>query len=302
MSRQQILYVTAAVTAVFLLFFFGRTVPKQQATDDHAGHDHSKNAVPPAAANTNGVTLDFPTMLGLAKKRLNPAQLQKVTEWENSVVRGDVKNQQIQVYRKLSAFWMDTIGAFVPYAKYLGEAAKLENSEKNLTFAAHLFLREAQSVSEQPLQVWMAKEAKELFEKALAINPENDSTKVGLGSTFFFGGAGNEPPMKGIGLIREVVEKNPDNTFAQYMLGVGSFISGQWPKAIERFEKVVTLEPQNLEAILRLADAYEKSDDKANAKKKYELFLQTVKSLETQGKFKSNPDMLKQIEDHIKLL
>jgi Tfp pilus assembly protein PilF len=86
------------------------------------------------------------------------------------------------------------------------------------------------------------------------------------------------------------------------MLGVGSFISGQWPKAIERFEKVVTLEPQNLEAILRLADVYEKSDDKVNAKKKYELFLQTVKSLETQGKFKSNPEMLKQIEDHIKLL
>lgn len=300
MNRQQLLYVTAAVTAVFLLFFFGRTVPKQQV-DEHAGHDHSKNAAP-ATANTGGVSLDFPTMLGLAKKRLNPTQLQKVTEWENSVVRGDVKNQQIQVYRKLSAFWMDTIGAFVPYAKYLGEAAKLENSEKNLTFAAHLFLREAQTVTEQPLQVWMAKEAKELFEKALVINPENDSTKIGLGSTFFFGAAGNEPPMKGIGMIREVAEKNPDNSFAQYMLGVGSFISAQWPKAIERFEKVLTLEPQNLEVILRLADAYEKSNDKTNAKKKYELFLQTVKSLETQGKFKSNPEMLKQIEDHIKLL
>ncbi|RXK60065.1 tetratricopeptide repeat protein [Lacibacter luteus] len=288
------------MTAVFLLFFFGRTVPKTQA-DDHAGHDHSKTAAPPAA-NTGNVVLDFPTMLGLAKKRLNASQLQKVTEWENSVVRGDVKNQQIKVYRTMSAFWMDTIGAFVPYAKYLGEAAKLENSEKNLTFAAHLFLREAQAVSEQPLQVWLAKEAKELFEKALAVNPANDSTKVGLGSTYFFGGAGNEPPMKGIALIREVTEKDPDNRFAQYMLGVGATFSGQLPKAIERFEKVLTLEPQNLELILRLADTYEKSGDKANAKKKYELFLQTVKSLETQGKFKSNPEMLKQIEDHIKLL
>lgn len=282
------------------MFFFGRTVPKTHV-DDHAGHDHSKTAAPPSA-NTGNVALDFPTMLGLAKKRLTAAQLQKVTEWENSVVRGDVKNQQIKVYRTMSAFWMDTIGAFVPYAKYLGEAAKLENSEKNLTFAAHLFLREAQSVSEQPLQIWLAKEAKELFEKALEVNPANDSTKVGLGSTYFFGGAGNEPPMRGIALIREVAEKNPDDSFSQYMLGIGSTISGQWPKAIERFEKVLALEPQNLELILRLADTYEKSGDKANAKKKYELFLQTVKSLETQGKFKSNPEMLKQIEDHIKLL
>ena len=300
MNRQQIISITAAITAVFLLYFFGRTVPKK-VEDDHAGHDHSKTAATtPAAGNTT--LLDFPTMLGLAKKRLSPAQLQKVTEWENSVVRGDVKNQQIQVYRKLSAFWMDTIGAFVPYAKYIAEAAKLENSEKNLTFAAHLFLEELQTVTEQPLQLWMAKEAKELFEKAYELNPANDSTKVGLGSTYFFGAGGSEPPMKGIGLIREVAEKDPENAFAQYMLGVGSFISAQWPKAIERFEKVTQLQPQNLEVKLRLADAYEKSGDKVNAKKWYQQFLETVKVLESQGKFRSNPEMMKQIEDHIKLL
>jgi tetratricopeptide (TPR) repeat protein len=298
-NRQQIIYITAAISAVFLLFFFGRTVPKKQK-DDHAGHDHSTTTTaPPSGMET---ALDFPTMLGLAKKRLTPAQLQKVTEWENSVVRGDVKNQQIQVYRKLSAFWMDSIGAFVPYAKYIAEAAKLENSEKNLTFAAHLFLGELQTVQEQPLKVWMAKEAKELFEKALELNPNNDSTKVGLGSTYFFGGAGNEPPMKGISLIREAVEKNPNNAYAVYMLGVGSFVSGQWPKAIERFEKVLQLEPQNLEAILRLADAYEQSGDKANSKKWYLQFVQTVKELEAQKKFRSNPEMMKQIDEHIKLL
>lgn len=296
MNRQQIIFITAAISAVFLLFFFARTVPPKK--DDHANNDHAKAAItPPASAG-----LDFATMLGLAKKRLNPAQLQKVTEWENSVVRGDVKNQQIQVYRKLSAFWMDSIGAFVPYAKYIAEAAKLENSEKTLTFAAHLFLGELQTVEEQPLKVWMAIEAKELFEKALELNPGNDSTKIGLGSTYFFGAAGNDPPMKGIGLIREAAEKNPNNAFAQYMLGVGSFISAQWPKAIERFEKVLQLQPENLEAMLRLADAYEQSGNKEKAKKWYMQFVQTVKVLEAQKKFRSSPEMIKQIEEHIKLL
>jgi tetratricopeptide (TPR) repeat protein len=294
-NRQQIIYITAAITAVFLLFFFGRTIPKKEDNRDHK----PATAAPPQAQTE---TLDFATMLGLAKKRLTPSQLQKVTEWENSVVRGDVKNQQIQVYKKLSAFWMDSVGAFVPYAKYLAESAKLENSEKNLTFAAHLFLGELQTVQEQPLKVWMAKEAKELFEKALELNPGNDSTKIGLGSTYFFGAAGNEPPMKGIALIREAVEKDPNNAFAHYMLGVGSFVSGQWPKAIERFEKVLTLEPQNLEAMIRLADAYEQNGDKKNAKKWFLQFAQTVKELEAQKKFRSNPEMMKQIEEHIKIL
>lgn len=294
MNRQQIIFILTAVIAVFLLFVFGRTVA------DHSGHNHvSPN--PSAAGAAAG--LDFPTMLGLAKKRLTSQQLEKVTQWENAVVRGDVKDQQIQSYKTLSRFWMDSIGAFVPYVKYMGEAAKLESSEKNLTFAAHLLLAELQKVEEEPLKIWMAKEAKELFEKALELNSANDSTKVGLGSTYFFGAAAaNEPPMKGIGLIREVAEKNPNNAFAQYMLGVGSSVSGQWPKAIERFTKVAELEPGNLEVQLRLADINERTGDKAAAKKWYERLLQTIKSQEKSGKLKPNPEMVKQIEEHVKSL
>jgi tetratricopeptide (TPR) repeat protein len=292
-NRQQIIFVSTAVIAVFLLFFFGRTVA------DHSGHNHAA----PSTAAANSGTLDFPTMLGLAKKRLNAQQLEQVTQWENAVVRGNVKDQQIQTYRTLSRFWMDTIGAFVPYVKYMGEAAKLESSEKNLTFAAHLLLAELQKVEEDPLKMWMAKEAKELFEKALELNPNNDSTKVGLGSTYFFGAAAaNEPPMKGIGLIREVTEKNPNHVFAQYMLGVGSSVSGQWPKAIERFTKVAELEPGNLEVQLRLADIYERTGDKAAAKKWYQRLLQTIKQQEQKGKMKPDPEMVKQIEAHVKSL
>lgn len=294
MNRQQIIFILTAVIAVFLLFVFGRTVA------DHSGHNHV--APNPSAAGA-AAGLDFPTMLGLAKKRLTSQQLEKVTQWENAVVRGDVKDQQIQSYKTLSRFWMDSIGAFVPYVKYMGEAAKLESSEKNLTFAAHLLLAELQKVEEEPLKIWMAQEAKELFEKALELNSANDSTKVGLGSTYFFGAAAaNEPPMKGIGLIREVVEKNPNNAFAQYMLGVGSSVSGQWPKAIERFTKVAELEPGNLEVQLRLADINERTGDKAAAKKWYERLLQTIKSQEKSGKLKPNPEMVKQIEEHVKSL
>jgi len=292
-NRQQIILVTAAISAVFLLYFFGRFSAENKPAS-------SKPAV--SATNQQQPGLSFDTMLSLAKKRLTPYQLKKVLEWENSVVRGDVKNQQINVYKQLSNFWKDSVGAFVPYVKYIGEAAKLEKSEKNLTFAAHLLLAELQTVEEQPLKVWMAKEAKELFETALELNPQNDSTKIGLGSTYFFGAAGNDPPMKGIGLIREVVTKNPDNAYANYMLGVGSFVSAQWPKAIERFEKVLQLEPQNIDAMLRLADAYEQSGDKASSKKWYLQFLKTIKLLETQKKFRTNPEMIKQIEEHIKLL
>ena len=149
----------------------------------------------------------------------------------------------------------------------------------------------------------MAKEARSLFEQAYGLNPKNDSTAIGLGSCYFFGAVNSgEMPMKGVNLIREVTEKTPNNAYAHYMLGMGAFISAQWPKAVERFSRVVELEPDNMEALLRLADASEKTGDKTAAKKWFIRFTETVQRLEKQGKFRSNPDMIKKIEDHIKTL
>ena len=71
--------------------------------------------------------------------------------------------------------------------------------------------------------------------------------------------------MEGILKIRQVAEKDPENIYAQMTLGHASIVSGQLDKAIERFEKVLQLQPQNLEAILSVADAYERKGDKANA-------------------------------------
>ena len=58
---------------------------------------------------------------------------------------------------------------------------------------------------------------------------------------------------------------DPDNIYAQMSLGHASVISGQFDKAVERFERVLRLQPANLEAILSLADAYERSGNKLKA-------------------------------------
>jgi Flp pilus assembly protein TadD len=48
-------------------------------------------------------------------------------------------------------------------------------------------------------------------------------------------------------------------------LGEASMISGQFDKAIERFVKVVRLQPNNLEANLLLAETYERTGKKEEA-------------------------------------
>jgi cytochrome c-type biogenesis protein CcmH/NrfG len=76
-------------------------------------------------------------------------------------------------------------------------------------------------------------------------------------------------PMKGIQLIMEVLNRDSTNMYAQFMLGLGGMESGQFGKAIDRLSKVVNSDPDNVEAVLSLAEAYERTGDKQNAVKWY---------------------------------
>jgi len=278
-NKQQGILVGGGFLLLILLFFFGNTIPPK------------KPAVVSADAPHQEKKIDTEKLLTHAKEKLTPQQLEKVTSLENSVKRGDVKNQQLTVYRELASFWRDTIRLFEPYAFYTAQAAKLENSEKSLTFAAHLFLNNLKTETDPPMQNWLATNAKDLFQQALQINPANDSSKVGLGACYIFGNI-SENPMEGIAAIREVVQRNPDNLFAQMTLGLGGVKSGQFDRAIERFRIVVDKQPDNLEAALNLAEAYDQKGDKANAIKWYKTVREKI----------NNPEALKELDSRIKAL
>jgi tetratricopeptide (TPR) repeat protein len=280
LNKQQILLVGGGVLLLLLLFFFGNTTPPKTAT-------------PAIAENAPHVEKKIETekLLTHAKERLTPQQIERVTSLENSVKRGDVKNQQLSVYKRLASFWGDTVRLFEPYAYYSGEAAKLENSEKSLTFAAHLFLNNLKTEAEPPMQNWLATNAKDLFQRALELNPANDSSKIGLGACYIFGNI-SDNPMEGIAPIREVVQRNPDNIFGQLILGLGGVRSGQYDKAIERFKIIAEKDPDNLEALLNMAETYDRKGDKEDAKKWYKVVKAKI----------PNPEAQKELDERIKAL
>ena len=236
-------------------------------------------------------------ILQASQARLTPAQLSYVNRLQQSVVRGDVKMQQINADRQLATFWKDSVAdGFLLYAHYTGEAAKLENSEKSLTFAAQLFLQSLRGQDDPAFTGWMATDAKELFEKALEMNPDNDSSKVGLGASYIFGSQAGNPMevMQGIQRILEVAHRDSTNMYAQLMLGWGGLESGQYDKAIERLTTVVRHQPANIEAILLLAEVYQQKGDKADAINWYEAAKKQL------GEHDS--EMLREIDQRIRSL
>ena len=265
---------------LILLFFFGKTVPEKTTAPAR-----------PAAAAQPVTALTTADVVTKAKRSLGQAQTTHILQLENSVVRGDVKAQQIKVFKQLANLWGDTLSQASIGAFYFGEAAKLENSEKNLTFAAHLLLDNAMAETDAAMQTWQASSAKSLFDKALELNSTNDSSKVGLGACYLFGNI-SASPMQGLQIIMEVANRDTTNMYAQMVLGLGGIKSGQLDKAIERFNKVVSKQPGNLEAIINLAEAYDRKGDKANAVKWYKISLNML----------AIPEAKKEIESRIKAL
>ena len=282
MKKPQWITLAAALVLVAVLYLFGRIVPEKKESTTRQSDLADKP-----------VSID--SILSDAKKRLDAAQIVRLNALENSVVRGDVNEQKLKIYHQLAHFWADTGQIFEPYAWYEAEAARLENSEKSLTFAAHLFLQNMRGENNQPLREWKALEAKDLFERSLKINPQNDSSIVGLGACYIFGGI-SATPMEGILKVRAVADKDSSNIFAQEVLGHGSMYSGQYDKAIARFETVYRLsketENTKLEACLMLAEAYERKADRLSAINWYKKSLTLIKTQEVKEEVNKRIDEL----------
>jgi len=273
--------VTTGVALVVILFFFGRTIDKK---------------TPPVKSLPQNTVADFDIdrFIIQSKQKLTAQQNLFLDKLENSVSRGDVRNQQITVNNQLANFWKDSVASFEPFIYYLSKAAKLENSEKNLTFAAQLILDDLRHEQDHAKLDWKTDQAVGLFEQALQLNPDNDELNIGLGSCYIYGKGRTGHPeetMKGIQRLLSVVRKDSANMKAQLVLGVGGFVSGQYDKAIDRLTKVVKAEPGNVEAIAYLADAYAGKGDKATAVQWYQVLRKTA-----------GPGYEKEIDERIKLL
>lgn len=214
-----------------------------------------------------------------------PHAAEEIKTMEQRLAATRDSSRMAVVFDTLGRIWQDH-GQIPLAAYYYLQSGKLENSEKKLTFAAQLFLELARKATSEGMQVWEGQLAIEGFSAAQKLNPANETTKVGLAECLI----GTGETMQGVMLLREVTEKNPDNVPANLILGQQGIVSGQFDRAAARFEAVLRKEPENLEALLGLAEVYKNQGNKAKA----------IELLERSKKVMNNPEFSKDINEYIK--
>ncbi|HWA35256.1 MAG TPA: tetratricopeptide repeat protein, partial [Cyclobacteriaceae bacterium] len=121
----------------------------------------------------------------------------------------------------------------------------------------------------------------EVYGEILDKQPDNLEVKTKMAMTWL-----SSAPMKGVGMLREVLAKDPRNELALFNMGMLSIQSTQYSKAVEWLEKLVSVNDKHLQGNLLLGVAYLNTGDKAKARQQFDK----VKKMDTDPSVQATVD------------
>lgn len=187
-----------------------------------------------------------------AKNLISNAAAKEFTSLESAFQKatGEEKVNQAKV---LAQKW-DDLEQAIPSALYLEEAASGQSTLVNWVKAGDRFLKAFDNTQDSVAKPVMLQKANAAYAKAIELDSTDLNAKTGMGITMVNGGGA---PMAGITMLLDVVKKDPKNFRANMNLGMFAIKSGQFDKAIIRFEEIVQHIKATPDAYFYLATAYE---------------------------------------------
>ncbi|WP_316737932.1 hypothetical protein [Pedobacter aquatilis] len=255
---------TIIIGAILLLvaFLFTRDIKGLvKPTEENGKLPSSGQIAEQGAPSTAGLTIEQTSVA--AKNVINQSLAKDITVLENSYI-GASGAEKVELAQQLAQKW-DDVEQITPSALYLEVVAEAKPSSTSWLASGNKFLKAFESTQDSLAQPALLQKANTSFKKALDLDKENIDAKTGLGVTIVNGlGA----PMQGIAMLLEVVAKEPKNIKANMNLGLFSIKSGQFDKAIPRFNTVIATAPTP-EAYFYLATALENLDKNKEAVEAY---------------------------------
>ncbi len=250
-SKNQYFLIIFTVILTALIYL----APRQVST--------AKDAVVPEKA----VEFSFEDLLNKAKTTLPEDEMNKVKNFAASV--GKDKSNLDSIVKIFEHANMPALAGY-----YKEKLAVEQPTEKNwMNTGDHYF--DAFRVANDSMELKACVEkAIMCYSKVLEINPKNLDAKTDLGVCYT---EGTSNPMQGISLLREVLAVNPKHEMAQLNLGFLAVKSGQFEKALARFDTVLTINPKNTEVYSYIGNVYLKKGDKEKAIVNFEKFKSFLK-------------------------
>ncbi len=187
-----------------------------------------------------------------AKNLISNAAAKEFTLLETAYQKASGEEKVSQA-KMLAQKW-DDLEQAIPSALYLEEAANGQRSLENWVKAGDRFLKAFDNTQDSIAKPVMLQKANHAFGEAIAIDSTDLDAKTGMGVVIV---NGSGAPMEGIAMLLDVVKKDPKNFKANMNLGMFAIKSGQFDKAITRFNDIINNIKATPDSYFYLATAYE---------------------------------------------
>jgi tetratricopeptide (TPR) repeat protein len=239
---------------------------------------------PMAVRDTEGQKQEEPSFdwegyMGKVKANItNQDTLKLIEGWEKNNSEDNLKSL-ISLYHRR--------GESVAEAHYTLQLGLVKKGDL-LVRAGDLFSATSAISSDEGLKHYLMDQSVESYKNAVQ-QDSSVANRLKLASAYMDQGTA---PMQGVAILLDVVNKDPNNADAQFLLGKFGIVSRQFDKAIVRLEKVVSLRPQNYDAVFLLAVAYSGKGDNKKA----------IGLLDKCSKMVDKPELKQKIEEYKKSL
>lgn len=275
MLKSQIIILVIAIIAVIFLFTLPKFIVKDNRTTDNKGNIEVATA--PVDENVH-------------EMEMSDNDRKKLSELRKSFGSVSDKEKKLKFADSLAVFYKK-ISQFDSSAKYRGEIAEINSATLNLVGAGEAYFDAATFAIDQKKSKDLGLKARSYFEEAYRKEPANLDLKAKIAKTYAVA-PDSVNRMKHITMLREVLEKDPQNKEALMNLGKFSIQVSRFDNAAEKFEALLKLEPGNAEAEFYLGYCYMMSGDKGKARTAFE----------NARKKSPDPDLQKSADEYLKEL
>jgi tetratricopeptide (TPR) repeat protein len=243
-QSKQIILISAVLLLVVFLFtrdIKGLVKPKEDTTAAPAAGQMQAEAAE--------INLDEVSTVG--KNLVGSAVAKEISTLENEFKTSN-GSKKINLAASLAKKW-DAVDQPVPSALYLEMVAQQEKTLDSWLASGEKLMKAFDNSRDSTLLQPLLQKANASYSAAVALDSTNLDAKTGLGITIV---NGMGMPMQGIAMLMDVVKKDPKNLKANMSLGVFAIKSGQFDKAIARFNDIIAIKPTP-DAYFYLATSYE---------------------------------------------